>query len=82
MVTDRVNNVNAVFTNAKGEHRLFIAKRCKGLIHCLEGLTYRGETMEPDKRLGLDHLPDALCYLVSEEFPLIRRKKKMEPFPF
>ncbi|HWQ07834.1 MAG TPA: terminase family protein, partial [Holophaga sp.] len=53
-VTDRVNEVNALFENAKQEHRLFIHKRCQKLIHCLEGLTYREGTDEPDKRLGLD----------------------------
>ena len=67
-----IEDEDALFLNAKGEHRLFIAKRCQRLIHCLEGLTYRGDTMEPDKRLGLDHLPDALGYLVHSEFPLIR----------
>jgi len=72
-VTDRINEVNALFLNAKGEHHLFIHKRCQKLIHCLEGLTYRDDTMEPDKRLGLDHLPDALGYLVHSEFPLVRR---------
>ena len=46
-VSDRINEVNAMFLNAKGEPRLFIHKRCQKLIHCLEGLTYREDTMEP-----------------------------------
>ena len=71
-VTDRVNEVNALFENAKGDQRLFISKQCQKLIHCLEGLTYREGADEPDKRLGLDHLPDALGYLVHSEFPIIR----------
>lgn len=78
-VTDRVNEVNALFTNAKGEHRLFIHPRCQKLIHCLEGLTYREGTNEPDKRQGLDHLPDALGYAVHSEFPLIRRVAIVRP---
>lgn len=69
-VADRINEVNALFTNAKGDHRLFVSKHCEKLIHCLEGLTYREDTMEPDKRSGLDHLPDSLGYLVHSEFPL------------
>lgn len=73
LVSDRVNEVNALFLNAKGEYHLFIHKRCQKLIHCLEGLTYREDTMEPDKRLGLDHLPDSLGYTVHSEFPLIKR---------
>jgi len=72
-VSDRVNEVNAMFENAKGERRLFSSKNCPKLIHCLEGLTYREDTMEPDKRLGLDHLPDSLGYKVHSLFPLVRR---------
>jgi hypothetical protein len=29
--------------------------------------------MEPDKRLGLDHLPDALSYGIHSLFPLVRK---------
>jgi len=72
-VSDRINEVNALFLNAKNEHHLFIHRRCEKLIHCLEGLTYREDTMEPDKRLGLDHLPDALGYLIHSTFPLVSR---------
>lgn len=79
-VTDRINEVNALFLNAKGEHNLFISRKCEKLIHCLEGLTYREDTMEPDKRLGLDHLPDALGYAVHSEFPLIKRIATVQPF--
>jgi len=79
-VADRINEVNALFLNAKGERRLFIAKRCQKLIHCLEGLTYNEATMEPDKRLGLDHLLDALGYLIHSEFPLVVRKTAFLPF--
>jgi hypothetical protein len=72
-VSDRVNEVQALFLNGKGEHRLFISKSCPKLIHCLEGLTYREDTMEPDKRLGLDHLPDSLGYATHSLYPLISR---------
>jgi hypothetical protein len=79
-VTDRINEVNALFTNAKDEHRLFISKACPKLIHCLEGLTFREETMEPDKRLGLDHALDALGYLVHSEFPLVKHYTTSQEF--
>lgn len=77
LVVDRVNEVNAMFKNAKGERRLFVHPRCKTLIKCLDGLTYKEDTSQPDKSLGLDHLPDALGYLVHYEFPIVERMAKM-----
>ena len=79
-VSDRINETNAMFTNAAGQHRLFIARRVAKLIHCLEGLTTREDTGEPDKRLGLDHLPDGLGYLIHSEFPIVSRKAKVREF--
>ena len=79
-VTDRINEVNAMFTNAAGAHRLFISKRASQLIKCLEGLVYMKNSMEPDKRLGLDHLVDALGYLIHSEFPIVSRKAKVREF--
>ena len=79
-VVDRINEVNAMFRNAKAESRLFISSKCQVLIHCLEGLTYRDGTSEPDKRLGLDHHVDALGYLVHSEFPLVSRRATSHEF--
>ena len=78
LVVDRLNEVNAMFKNASGERRLFIHPRCKTLIKCLDGLTYKEDTSQPDKTLGLDHLPDALGYLVHYEFPIAGKLSKMK----
>jgi hypothetical protein len=69
-VADRINNVQAMLCNAKGDRRLFIHPRCKELIKGLDGMTYKKDTNLPDKSLGLDHITDARGYLVSYEFPL------------
>ncbi len=69
-VADRINNVQAMLCNAAGTRRLFIHPRCKELIKGLDGMTYKKDTNLPDKSLGLDHITDALGYLVSYEFPL------------
>lgn len=69
-VADRINNVQAMLCNAEGKRRLFIHPRCKELIKGLDGMTYKKDTNLPDKSLGLDHITDALGYLVSYEFPL------------
>jgi hypothetical protein len=68
-----------MFRNAAGEARCFLSPRCKGLIRCLEGLTWKEGTSAPDKGLGLDHLPDALGYLIHSEFPIIRRTATIRP---
>ncbi|MEI6207312.1 MAG: terminase family protein [Desulfuromonadales bacterium] len=73
LVVDRNNEVNAMLKNAYGDRRLLIHPKCKQLIKCLDGLTYKADTSQPDKGLGLDHLPDALSYLVHYEYPLVRR---------
>jgi hypothetical protein len=69
-VADRINEVQAMFVNASGDVRMFVHPRCKELIRCLDGLTYKKGTSQPDKTLGLDHLTDALGYLVHYEFPI------------
>lgn len=68
-VKDRVNEVNAMLCNAKGERRLLIHPGCQELIKCLKGQTYN-ENGDPDKKLGLDHMPDALGYLVDYIEPI------------
>lgn len=78
LVVDRNNLCNAMFKNAAGDRRLFIHPRCKQLIKCLDGLTYKQDTNQPDKGLGLDHLPDALAYVISFEYPMNARMQKMQ----
>lgn len=80
MVVDRINEVNALFRNADGVCRGFISQKCKTLIRCLEGLTWKEGTSAPDKGLGLDHMPDALGYLVHSEFPIVRKTGFQIPF--
>lgn len=74
LVVDRVNEVNALCENVNGIRRLFISKKCKNVIKCLSGLTYKTGTSIPDKSLGLDHMTDALGYLIHMLFPINIRK--------
>jgi len=71
-VADRINEVQAMLKNANGDRRLFIHPRCVHLIECMDGLTYKKDTNQPDKNSGLDHMTDALGYLVHSEFPIHR----------
>lgn len=71
MVADKINTVNGAFMNAKSESRLFVdGSYCRSLCKALDGLTYRPDSSEPDKSLGLDHITDALGYLVLYELPM------------
>lgn len=70
-IVDRINSVNAMFHNANGQRRLFIDRQCKTLIRALDSLTFKAGTHLPDKSTGLEHVTDALGYLVMAVFPMI-----------
>lgn len=69
-VADRINEVQAMLQNASGQRRMFVSKKCKDMIKSLDGLVYKEKTGAPDKDSGLDHITDALGYLVHSEFPI------------
>lgn len=71
-VVDRINEVNALILNTEGKRRLLVNGKCENLIESLEMLTYKEGTSQPDKSMNIDHMTDALGYLVHEEFPLDR----------
>ena len=73
-VVDRVNNVQAMLCSADGRRRVKVHPRAHTLIRSLDGLTYKEGTSQPDKTLGLDHLPDALGYLLWQEFNVLARR--------
>lgn len=76
-IRDRVNNTNANLMSSDGRVRLIIHPRCKSLINSLRGLTYKEGTSVPDKTLtdsrgvGLDHIVDALGYLMWQHFNIL-----------
>ena len=70
-VRDRVASVNALI-HAGGKRRLFIRPdTCPSMIEGLEQQAY-DKHGDPDKSSGLDHLNDALGYLVAYKFPVHR----------
>jgi len=68
-LVDRINTTNAKLCDAQGQRRLLISPKCKNLIKALDGLTYKNGTKIPDKSSGLDHVTDALGYLLMGLFP-------------
>lgn len=76
-VVDRINTVQAAMKSAESTRRLFVDRKCKHLIRALDGLTYINN--QPDKSGGLDHITDALGYLVMGELPLRRHIEPRQP---
>jgi hypothetical protein len=71
-VVDRINSMNAMLLNAQGFRRLLISPHCKHLIKALDCLTYKEGSKIPDTKSGLDHITDALGYLVMGVFPIVK----------
>jgi hypothetical protein len=65
-VADRVESVQKGFR----EMRIFIRDDiCSETARCIEQQAY-GKDGKPDKKSGLDHLPDAFGYAISYEMPV------------
>jgi len=69
-VADKINTVNTAMCTAAGVRRVVISPKCRELTRGLDGLTYKEGTSDPDKTLGLDHITDALGYLLLWEMPM------------
>ena len=65
-VKDRVLAANSAFGNQKV---MVNARKCPEYFECLEQLAY-DVNGEPDKKSGLDHLPDAGTYPIAYEMPI------------
>ena len=78
-IPDRINAVQAMLKDASGRRRLLIHPRAgPTLIRALDGLTYKPGTSLPDKTSGLDHLCDALGYLVWQRFNLLNPNRAIQ----
>ena len=75
-VKTRVNSVNAMFCNAKGERRLFVnIDKCPVTHDELSQQVYNDKG-EPDKSAGKDHGNDAFGYFVVYEHPIGEQRKR------
>ena len=69
-VRDRINAVNSKLKNAHSIRNIFIDPACKILNKGLQRQLYKEGTNIPDKAHGLDHMNDALGYLVDFLYPV------------
>ena len=77
-VRDRVNAVNGLILNDRGERRLRVNTRlCPVLTEALEQQAY-DKNGEPDKSTGHDHAVDAIGYLVANQWPVRPRLSLVE----
>lgn len=71
-VKDRINCVQAMFLNAKGERRYKInTTNCPSTTSDFEQQVYNDKG-EPDKKNGHDHRPDAAGYYIAYKYPIIK----------
>lgn len=81
LVSDRVNNTQSNLGSADGRRRVRIHPTGGALLgRALDGLTYKEDTNLVDKTSGLDHLPDALGYVLWQEFNLMQRAWTVRTF--
>jgi hypothetical protein len=78
-VKDRVNAVNALILNDKGERRWKInTDACPDTTEAFEQQAY-DKNGEPDKSTGHDHPPDAQGYFLVRRWPIVRRMVAVAP---
>lgn len=72
-VKDRVNAMNGMILNGKGERRYKVnTNNCPKLTESLEQQSYDSNS-EPDKDSGHDHLNDAQGYFIAKKYPIKSR---------
>ena len=81
-IRDRINSVNSKFCNANNQRKLFISPKCKNLLNTLSKQVYKEGASVPDKSQNLDHLGDALGYMVNFLYPVVRDYDEAMPQRF
>lgn len=71
---DRINAMNSMICNSRGQRRIQINPKCKHLIRDLEQVSYKEGTTQIDKTkdLMLTHPSDGAGYAIEHEFSLNR----------
>lgn len=79
-VRDRVNAVNAMILNEKGDRRWLVnTDACPVLTEALEQQAY-DKNGEPDKSTGHDHPNDAVGYFLVKRWPIVRQSATLHTF--
>lgn len=71
-VADRINAVNSMLKSATGRIRLRVNADCKEVIKSLEQTLYIPNSRDVNKKLGVEHMADAIGYPIEYLFPVRR----------
>lgn len=77
---DRINALNGLICNSRGDRRVLVNPKCKNLIRDLEQVSFKDGSTQIDKTkdFSLTHISDALGYFAEKEFSL--NKGRIEAF--
>lgn len=78
-IRDRINAVNSKLKNSQGQNSLFIDPKCKQIINSLERMVYKPGTSVIEKDGELDHMADAVGYLVDFLYPVRTEHAPQQP---
>ena len=78
-IRDRVNAVNSKLKNSNDVSSLFVDPKCRQIINSLERMVYKPNTSIIEKDGELDHMADAVGYLVDFLYPLRTDYEHSEP---
>ena len=75
---DRVNAMNGMMCNSKGDRKILINPNCKNVIRDFEQVSYKEGSIHIDKNkdLRLTHLSDAFGYFIETSYGLEKREIK------
>jgi PBSX family phage terminase large subunit len=77
-VKDRINAMNAMFCNGKGERRYLVnTDKCPTYADSLEQQVW-DDKGEPDKKSDKDHPNDAAGYFIHREYPVVKPATKLD----
>lgn len=77
LIVDSVNDVNTLLLSAAEKRKLYISNECAECIRCVDGLIYKKGTSQIDKDGDLDHMVDAIRYIISSAFSTIKRELRI-----
>jgi len=69
-VRDRVNAVNKKLSGGEDGPGVLVSPGCRETIRSFEQTAYRPNSREVDKSRGVEHMSDAIGYLIEYEFPV------------
>ena len=83
LVKDRINAANSMFHRTEaGTTKFLIDPKCKHTIKSLQGFCYKEGSQIPDKDSGLDHMFDAITYLIEYLDPIKKEYAQSAPQRF